>query len=67
MPDKILGNIKEIISVEKLDDTKILTKADDKLPDGITLKRIVILMTYLIKDGDRFYGQLFLEYASYNE
>ena len=56
MPDKILGNIKEIISVEKLDDTKILTKADDKLSDGITLKRIVILMTYLIKDGDRFYG-----------
>ena len=67
MPDKILGNIKEIISVEKLDDTKILIKADDKLSDDITLKRIVILMTYLIKDSDRLYRQLFLEYASYNE
>ena len=34
---------------------------DDKLPDDITLKNVVILMACVIKDGDKFYPQLFLE------
>ena len=34
---------------------------DDKLPDDITLKNVVILMACVIKDGDKFYSQLFLQ------
>ena len=36
-----------------LDKIKILIDADDKLPD-ITLKNVVILMTCVIKDGNKF-------------
>ena len=38
MLDKVLEKIKEIISIEQFDDTKILIDTDDKLPDDITLK-----------------------------
>ena len=55
------------IGTEKLDDTKILIDADDKLSDDITLKNDVILMACVIKDGDKFYQQLFLEEALYNK
>ena len=57
---KVLDKIKRI-SVEKLDNTRILLNTDDKLPDDITLKNAVILMTCVIKDGDKFYQHLFLE------
>ena len=53
--------IKEIICIEKFDDTKVLIETDDKLPDDITFKNDVILTTCVIKDDDRFYPQLFLE------
>ena len=53
--------IKEIICIEKFDDTKVLIETDDKLPDDITFKNDVILMTCVIKDDDRFYPHLFLE------
>ena len=39
----------------------------DKFPDDITLKNFLILMTCVIKDGDKFYPQLFLEEALYYE
>ena len=55
------------IGIEKIDDTKILINADDKLSDDITLKNDVILMACVIKDGDKFYQQLFLEEALYNK
>ena len=42
MIDKLLGNIKEIIDIEKYDDTKILIDMDDELPDGVTLKNGMI-------------------------
>lgn len=38
--DKIVDNIKKITGNEKLDDSKISTKIDDKLPDHITLKML---------------------------
>ena len=38
---------------------------DDKLPDDITLKEVVILITCVIKDGNKFDLQLFLEYVLY--
>ena len=34
----MLGKIKEIIGIEKFDNTEILIDTDDKLPDDITLK-----------------------------
>lgn len=45
MVDKLLDNIKEIIAIEKFDETKILINMDDHLSDQITLKRVVILLT----------------------
>lgn len=33
MPHKVLDKIKETIDIIKLDGTKIMIKADDKLPD----------------------------------
>ena len=32
----------------------------DKLPDDIIFKNVSILMTCIIKDGDKLYSQLFL-------
>ena len=41
MPYKVLGKIKEIIGIEKLDDTKILIGTNDKLPDDIAFKKLL--------------------------
>ena len=49
--------------VEKFDDTKMLIKTDNKLPDEIILKNVVILITCVIKNGDKFYPQIFFEEA----
>ena len=49
--------------LDKTDATKILVDTDDKLPDDITLKNAVILMTCVIKDDGKFYPQIFLEEA----
>ena len=38
-PDKVLDKAKRI-AIKKLDDTKILIDADDKLPDDITFKKL---------------------------
>ena len=43
MLGKVLVKIKEIIGIEKIDDTEILIDTDDKLPDYVTLKCVVIL------------------------
>ena len=45
MLHKLLDNIKEMIGIGKFDDTNILIDMDDKLPNDITLKNVVILMT----------------------
>ena len=58
MLDKVLKKyrIKEIIGVEKFDNTKILIHTDDELPDDITLKNVVIAITCIIKDENKFYA-----------
>ena len=61
MLNKVLDKIKEIISIEKFHDTKILIDADDKLLDDITLKNVVILMTCVVIDDGKFYPQIFLK------
>ena len=61
--DKVLDMIKEIIEIDKFDNTEILIDTDDKLPDDITLKNILILMTCFIKDDGNFYPKQFLTEA----
>ena len=65
--DKLLDIIKKIIGIEKFDDTKTLIETNDILPDVITLKNIVILITRIIKNNDKFHPELFLEEESYDE
>ena len=57
--DKVLDKNKNIIGIEKFDDTKILIDTESKLPDDITIKNFVILITWIIKDDGNFYPQLF--------
>ena len=40
---KVLDKIKETVGIVKFDDTKFLIETDDKMPEYITLKNIVIL------------------------
>ena len=49
MIDKVLGNIKERIGIEKFDDTKILIDSDDELPDDIASKNDAILISHFLK------------------
>ena len=64
---KVSSKIKEIISIEKFGDTKILVVADDKFPDNSTLKNVVILIICVIKDGDKFYPQIFQKKHQYHK
>ena len=59
--DKVLGKIKMIIDIEKFDDTKILIDTGDKLADEVTIDNVVILVSSVIKDDDKFYPQLLEE------
>ena len=54
-----------MLNKKKFDDNKIFTVTDDKLPDDITLNKILILMTCVIKDEDKYYPQIFLEETLY--
>ena len=67
MLNKVLDKIKEIIGTEKFDDTKILIDTDDKLPNCISLKSFVKIMISVIKNDGKFYSQLLLEKALYDE
>ena len=60
MLDKVLHKIKEIIDIEQFDYTNILIDSGDKLPDDITVKNVVILITCIIKDDGKFNPQIFL-------
>ena len=43
--DEVLDRIKEIIGIEKFDNTKILVDKDDKLPDDVTKNMLKYLVT----------------------
>ena len=64
--DEVLLKIKEIVGTEKFHDTIILIDTDDKPPHDVTLKNVVILITYVIKDGEKLYQQLFLAEEFYD-
>ena len=67
MLDKVFDKIKEIIVIEKISDKKILIDIDDKMPNYIISKTVVILMALtcykrcIIKDDGQFYPQISLE------
>ena len=63
MLHKVLNKNKEKIGLEKFDDTKILIDMDDKLPDDVSLKNVVILITYVVRDDSKFYSQIFFVVA----
>ena len=59
MPDnKVLDKITETIGIVKFDDTNIFIDTHDKWPDYITLKNVMMLITYTIKDDGKFYPQI---------
>ena len=64
---KYQTGLNKVISIENIDDTKILIDTDDKLPVCTTLKCFVIIMTSVVKDDGKFYPQLFLEKSLYDE
>ena len=64
--EKILDKIKETIDIVKLDDTKILINADDKLPDYISLKMLWYL-EHVIKDSAKCHRQIILQEPLHNE
>ena len=63
MKDKVLNRIKEVKGIEVFDNSRILVEIHDKLPDDITLRNVVKLITFVIKNDGRFYPELFLEEA----
>ena len=50
---KVFHKIERIICIEHFHNTKILMGTDDKLPEDITVKIVVILVTCIIKDDDK--------------
>ena len=59
--DKVTVKIKEVIGIEKLDDTKILIDTVDILSNDIILKNVVILITCVTRDDGESYQEIFLE------
>ena len=54
MVDKVLDKIKEIVGIEKIDDTKILINTEDNVSNQITSKNVAILLTCATKDDNKF-------------
>ena len=48
MIDKVVDRIKETIGIEEFDNTKILVDKDENLPDDITFKNVVTIITCVI-------------------
>ena len=59
--DKVLKEIKKLAGIKKFEDVKVLIDADDKFPDDIILKNVVILITCVLKEDDKLYLQISLE------
>ena len=55
MLHNVLNKIKDIIGIKQFDNTNIFTDTYQKLPNDIALKNIATLITYVIKDDDKFH------------
>ena len=67
MVDQVLSKIKEITSIQKFGDTKILSDTYYKQQYNITLKNVVVMMTCLIIIAGEYYPQIFLEEGFHDE
>ena len=63
MLDKVLDKIKEIIAIEKFDNTKILIEQMINYQMILLLKILWLLITCVIKDDWQLYPQICLEEA----
>ena len=59
MLERVLDKITEIIGIENFDNTKILIDTNGQLPQDITWKNVVILMTCIINNDGKFYRKYF--------
>ena len=66
MLHKVLDKIKETIVIVKFNDTRTSIDRDEKFPDYMTFKNVVILITSIIKGNGKFHPKI-LEEALYNE
>ena len=64
---KVLDKMKETIGIVKFDDTQILIDTNDKLPEYINLKNVVISITCVTKNNVKSYPQMFLQEAFPNK
>ena len=55
-----------MIYIEEFHNNKILIDMNDTLPEDITLKDTAVLMKLPVKDGCKFYPQLFLDNEFYD-
>ena len=53
--DKVLEKVKEIVGIEKFNNTKMFSDANDWLPADITFKNAAILMTCFTKNHGLLY------------
>ena len=59
MVEKVLYKIKEVLDIEKFNGSIILINRNDRLSKDITLKRVAILMTCVIRNGNKFIHRCF--------
>ena len=59
MLERVLDKITEIIGIENFDNTKILIDTNGQLPQDITWKNVVILMTCIINNDGKLYHKYF--------
>ena len=67
MLDKVLDKLKQIIGIKNLTVLKYFMDTNEELQDGITLKNILILITFVTKDDNKFYQQPILQKALFDE
>ena len=53
--------VNKMISIENFNHNNILIDTDDKLSVDITLKNMLIVITFIIKDDGKFCPQIFLK------
>lgn len=58
---KVLEKAKKITGIEKIDSTNNLIDTDKKLSNGINLKKVVILITSVMKDSNKSDLQIILQ------
>lgn len=56
--NEILRKIKKVIGIKGFDHTKLLIDTNDELSYDITLKEVVVLITFVIKSDGKNYSKI---------